>query len=55
MSFYNGVLNHNDIYGSGQIGPRGLPGIGFNLDSNNDYDMQNKKIVNVKNGTAVML
>ena len=49
MSFYNGVLNHDDIYGSGQIGPRGLPGIGFNLDSNNDYDMQNKKLVNVKN------
>ena len=50
MSFYNGVLNHDDIHGPGQIGPRGLPGIGFNLDSNNDYDMQNKKLVNVKNG-----
>ena len=50
MSFYNGVLNHDDVHGPGQIGPRGLPGIGFNLDSNNDYDMQNKKLVNVKNG-----
>ena len=50
MSFYNGILNYDDIHGSGQIGPRGLPGIGFNLDSNNDYDMQNKKLVNVKNG-----
>ena len=50
MSFYNGILNHDDIHGSGQIGLRGLPGIGFNLDSNNNYDMQNKKLVNVKNG-----
>ena len=47
MSFYNGVLNHDDIHGSGL---RGLPGIGFKLDSNNDYDIQNKKLVNVKNG-----
>ena len=30
MSFYNVVLNHDDIHGPGQIGPRGLPGIGFN-------------------------
>ena len=29
-----------------------LPGIGFKLDSNNDYDMQNKKLVNVKQGTG---
>ena len=50
MSFYNGILNHDDIHGSGQIGPRGLPGVGFDLDSNNDYDMQNKKLVNVKPG-----
>ena len=50
MSFYNGILNHDDIHGSGQTGLRGLPGIGFNLDSNNNYDMQNKKLVNVKNG-----
>ena len=50
MSFYNGILNYDDIHGSGQIGPRGLPGIGFNLDPNNDYDMQNKKLVSVKNG-----
>ena len=50
MSLYNGILNHDDIHGSGMTGPRGLPGIGFNLDSNNDYDMQNKKLVSVKNG-----
>ena len=27
MSFYNGVLNHDDIHGPGQIGPRGLSGL----------------------------
>ena len=51
MSFYNGILNHVDGSGLENIrGARGSPGIGFKLDSNNDYDMQNKKIVNVKNG-----
>ena len=48
MSYTNGILNHLDSQGQGQ---RGLPGIGFKLDSNNDYDMQNKKLVNVKQGT----
>ena len=49
MSFYNGVLNFNHFINS--RGLRGLPGIGFKLDANNDYDMQNKKLVNVKQGT----
>ena len=49
MSFYNGVLNFNHFINS--RGLRGLPGIGFKLDANNDYDMQNKKLVNVKKGT----
>ena len=49
MSFYNGVLNFNHSMNS--RGLRGLPGIGFKLDANNDYDMQNKKLVNVKQGT----
>ena len=51
MSYTNGILNHDDSQGQGQIGSRGLPGIGFKLDANNDYDMQNKKLVNVKQGT----
>ena len=49
MSFNNGILNY-DHY-SAVRGARGLPGIGFKLDANNDYDMQNKKLVNVKQGT----
>ena len=47
-SFYNGVLNFNHFASRGL---RGLPGIGFKLDDNNDYDIQNKKMVNVKKGT----
>ena len=49
MSFYNGILNFNHFMNS--RGLRGSPGIGFKLDANNDYDMQNKKLVNVKQGT----
>ena len=51
MSYTNGIFNHDDSQGLGKIGLRGLPGIGFKLDANNDYDMQNKKLVNVKQGT----
>ena len=51
MSYTNGILNHVDSQGQGKIGSRGLPGIRFKLDANNDYDMQNKKLVNVKQGT----
>ena len=43
MSYTNGILNHDDSQGLGKIGSRGLPGIGFKLDANNDYDMQKKK------------
>ena len=46
MSYHNGVLTSTN-----SIGPRGLPGIGFKLDANNDYNIQNKKMVNVKQGT----
>ena len=35
----------------GQQGPPGPQGIGFKLDPNNNYDMQNKKLVNVDSGT----
>ena len=35
----------------GQRGPPGPQGIGFKLDPNNNYDMQNKKLVNVDSGT----
>ena len=50
MSFYNGILNHDDNHESSQVGQRGLPGIGYKLTSDGDYDIQNKKLTNVKNG-----
>ena len=50
MSFYNGILNHDDIHESGQIGQRGLPGIGFKLDANGDFNLDNKKLTNIKYG-----
>lgn len=33
-------------------GIRGAPGIGFNLTSDGNYDMLNKKLVNVGKGTS---
>ena len=51
MSFYNGILNHEDIHGSGIMGARGLPGVGFKLDSNNNFDLENRKLTNLKSGT----
>ena len=50
MSFYNGILNHDDDHETGQIGQRGLPGVGFKLDSNGDFDIENRKLTNVQNG-----
>ena len=52
MSFYNGILNFNDSPSvKGERGERGFPGVGFKLDENGNYDIQNKKLVNVKQGT----
>ena len=61
MSYTNGILNHDDLHGQGQIGPRGLPGlpgppgaqgVGFKLNSDGNYDMEQKKLTNVRNGDA---
>ena len=66
MSYTNGILNHDDSHGPGQIGPRGFPGLpgpkgdkgdkgdpgnGYNLTSDGNYDIQNKKLINVGQGT----
>ena len=52
MSFYNGILNHEDNHESSQVGQRGLPGVGYKLTSDGNYDIQNKKLTNVKLGDA---
>ena len=50
MSFYNGILNHDDTHGANPIILRGLPGVGFKLTKNNDFDLDNKKLTNVQSG-----
>ena len=53
MGIFNEHSTSSDTISSGvqgQQGPPGPQGIGFKIDSNNNYDMQNKKLVNVKPG-----
>ena len=35
----------------GQAGPPGQPGIGFKLDVNGNFDIENKKLINIRQGT----
>ena len=49
MSYSNGLVNFKNK-NSGQ-GERVKPGVGFNLTSDGNYDMVNKKLVNVADGT----
>ena len=35
----------------GPVGPVGPAGVGYKLDSNGNYDLENKKLVNIKPGT----
>ena len=53
MSYSNGLLpsqdlHHDTFYGKGE---KGDPDVGFRLTDNGAYDIQNKKLVNVKQGT----
>ena len=50
MSYSSGLLNFKSQT-SGQ-GERGTPGVGFNLAADGNYDMVNKKVINVAKGTA---
>ena len=49
LSYSNGLLNL-ESQTSGQ-GERGRLGVGFNLTSDGNYDMVNKKLANVADGT----
>ena len=47
LILYNGYIQQSSSYHSGgnvQI-VRGIPGIGFKLTKDNNYDMENKKII----------
>ena len=51
MSYSNGLLPVQSYQTANKYGLRGLPGIGFKLTDLGDYDIQNKKLTNVKSGT----
>ena len=51
MSYSNGLLSDQSYQTANKYVQRGLPGIGFKLTDTGDYDMQNKKLTNVKSGT----
>ena len=49
MGFWNGEKNENVKGGTGKPG---RPGIGFKLTSDGNYDLENKKMTNVSDGTV---
>ena len=51
MSYSNGLLPDQSYQTANKYGQRGLPGVGFKFTDTGDYDMQNKKLTNVKSGT----
>ena len=51
MSYSNGLLPDQSYQTANKYGQRGLPGVGFKLMVTGDYEMQNKKLTNVKSGT----
>ena len=51
MSYSNGLLSDQSYQTANKYVQRGLPGVGFELTVMGDYDMQNKKLTNVKSGT----
>ena len=51
MSYSNGLLSDQSYQTANKYVQRGLPGVGFKLTDTGDYDMQNKKLTNVKSVT----
>ena len=52
MGIFNQQPNYNQPSGKPIRGAPGAPGIGFNLTSDGNYDMTNKKLTNMARGTA---
>ena len=50
MSYSNGLLSDQSYQTVNKYVQKGLPGVGFKLTVAGDYDMQNKKLVNVDEG-----
>ena len=51
MSYSNGLLSESTASKGGKDGKDGLPGVGFKLTSVGDFDLQNKRLTNVAEGT----
>ena len=51
MSYSNGLLPDQSYQTANKYVQRGLPSVGFKFTDTGDYDMQNKKLTNVKSGT----
>ena len=51
MSYSNGLLSESTSSQGGKDGKDGLPGVGFKLTSVGDFDLQNKRLTNVAEGT----
>ena len=51
MSYSNGLLPDQSYQTVNKYVQKGLPGVGFKLTVTGDYDVQNKKLTNVKSGT----
>ena len=51
MSYSNGLLSDQSYQTANIYAERGLPGVGFKLTDAGDYEIQNKKLTNVKSGT----
>ena len=51
MSYSNGLLPDQSYQTANKYVQKGLPGVGFKFTDTGDYDMQNKKLTNVKSGT----
>ena len=47
MGYSNGQLEQNQQTGKGEPGPPGLPGIGFRLTDDGDFDIDNKRLTSV--------
>ena len=52
MGIFNQQPNYNQSKGKPIRGIQGPPGIGFNLTSDGNYDMTNKKLSNMAKGTV---
>ena len=50
MSYLNGRLSNSEQTSSVSV-KRGLPGVGFKLNDDGDYHLENKKLTNLKSGT----